>query len=163
MRFLLPLFLFLCTTTLSAQVNDTLYPNWLWEETTVGPRLGFRMRFNDYGSFEEDAGENSSRAARYLMGQWNYDREAGTLTLAVDYHLGQRMVHRRYRKGQDFYLVYTVEKLTSEVLEIKDVLTGETRTFAARPLNGVLDAGERRARKLGGRKNKGGLEIPEGW
>ena len=134
----------------------------LWEETSPGTRRGYTLRFDPYGPFEEDAGDNPNRKSRYLQGQWSVDSTVTTITFAVDYFLGQSSVHRRYRRGQDFYLDYTVVTLTPDALELKDQLTGKTRTFVARPLAGP-DAATRRAEKIQFGKKKGGLEIPKGW
>ena len=143
---------------------DTLLTAVRWEETTTGTRNGYLLRLDEFGPFEEDAGERYSRHARYLMGQWTVDTALTRLTLAVDYFLGEKMVDRRYREGNDFYLRYQIVSLTPDALELKDEKTGQLRTFTARPLGSAPDAATRTATEIDlGRKKKGGLEIPKGW
>ena len=160
------LFLLVFSLTFSALAfgqQDSLLTAVLWEESTPGERQGYILRLNEYGPFEEDAGENYQRKSRYLMGRWEVDSLRTRLTLAVDYFMGQRLVHARYRKGQDFYLVYRITKLTEEELVLEDELTGKVRTFIARSIEDALDAAERRAQKIKFGKQKGGLKLPKGW
>lgn len=165
MRFhTLLLFALLCTCARAQSMpSDSLLSSVLWEETTPGQNEGYLLRLDRYGSFEEDAGEGGKRAARYLMGRWEVDSASTSLTLAVDYFLGQKMVPKRYRRGQDFYLEYRIIARDSTTLELEDKLTGKTRSFVARPLAGREDAAERTAREIDlGRKDKG-LKLPKGW
>lgn len=144
---------------------DTLLFAVLWRETTPGSRAGYALRLAEFGSFEEDAGENYDRASRYLLGRWETDSTLSRLTLAVDYFLGRKLVHSRYRNGQDYYLDYEVVALTPDTLELRDETTGKVRTFTAEPLADYKDAGERKAEaiEIFGNKRKGGLELPKGW
>lgn len=162
MRFLVILVLFLVSPLAYGQ-QDSILTAVLWEETTTGDRQGYILRLNQYGSFEEDAGENYRRKSRYLMGQWTIDTQRTHLTLAVDYFMGQRLVHTRYRRGQDFYLDYTIVKRTAAELVLKDELTGKERTFVARAKADALDAAERRAQKIKFGKEKGKLKLPGGF
>lgn len=160
----LMILLLLCVSCLLAfGQQDSLFTAVLWEETTTGERHGYVLRLNQYGSFEEDAGEAFRRKSRYLMGQWEADSLKTRLTLAVDYFMGQRLVHARYLKGQDFYLDYQIITRTAEELVLKDEITGKMRTFTARSKEDSLDAAERRAQKIQFGKQKGGLKLPKGW
>lgn len=144
---------------------DSLLAAVLWEESSRGERNGFILRFDEYGSFEEDAGEDHQRASRYLLGRWELDSAATRLTFAVDYFLGRKLVHSRYRSGKDFYLDYRIVTLSGDTLELEDELTGKVRTFVAVPIDERPDASERRAKKieLGTRKDDGVFKIPDGW
>lgn len=155
-RFLL--LIFLVSGQLMSQA-DSLLTAVLWEETS-----GFRLRLNPYGSFEEDAGAQHHRAARYLMGRWEADSLLTRLTLAVDYFLGRKMIPDRYRREQDFFMEFRILKLSPEKLLLEDVLTGHQRHFQSVSRTGSLDAAERRAQKIRF-KNPAPLELklPDGF
>lgn len=160
--FLLPLFVLL-PFLVSAQ-TDSLLTGYLWEEITEGDKEGYVLRLNTYGPFEEDAGEEYKRKVRYLLGRWEVDSAKTRLTLAVDYFMGEGLVHQRYRNGQDYYLDYQISQLDSTEMILVDELTGDTRSFRARPLGDAADVGERRAEKIQlGIPKKGGLKLPKGW
>ncbi len=142
--------------------TDSLLSAVLWEETSTGDREGYILQFNPYGTFAEDAGEQFNRPARRLLGRYELDSAQVTLTLAVDFFMGDQLVHRRYRRGQDFYLDYTIDLLEGDTLALIDQLTGETRTFRARPLADTQDEATRRIHKIEFGK-KGGLKLPGGW
>ncbi|MEM9929051.1 MAG: hypothetical protein AAF840_04495 [Bacteroidota bacterium] len=154
--------LLLLSTGLLAGQTDSLLSSVHWEEMTAGDRKGYLIRFNPFGTFEEDAGEVYARSARYLMGRYEIDSTQSVLTFAVDFFMGDKLVHRRYRRGQDFYLDYDIVSLKPERLELRDKLTREIRTFVAKPLEGVEDAATRRINKIQFGK-KGGLKLPGGW
>lgn len=156
------LLLLLCTLGLSAQ-QDSLLTSVIWAETTKGEREGYSLRLNEFGPFEEDAGEDFNRSSRYLLGRWELDSTGNQLTLAVDYFMGQKIVHSRYRRGQDFYLEYLILSRSAEELILKDLLTGKLRTFTATPIADAPDVGERRAQKIELGRKKGGLKLPKGW
>lgn len=144
---------------------DSLLTTVLWEEITRGERNGITLRFDEFGPFEEDAGEDHQQASRYLLGRWELDTTSTRLTFAVDYFLGRKLVHPRYRRGKDFYLEYRIVTFTRDTLELEDELTGKVRRFVAVPLDDRPDASERRAQKieLGTKKDNGGFKIPDGW
>lgn len=159
MRLFILLLLLPASIMLSAQ-TDSLLSGTVWRETTAGERQDYVLQLNPYGSFEEDAGEAYQRSARYLMGRWTLDTTARTITFAVDYFLGKSMVSSRYRKGQDFYLPYHIEAYTPDSLELKDQLTGATRTFSRTELaEDYEDASKRRLPK----PDFGKLKLPKGW
>lgn len=160
MRLLLSTLLFFSSFLLIAQA-DSLLTNTVWEETSGGERNGYVLQLNPYGTFEEDAGKEYSRSSQYLMGRWTADSTKETITFAVDYFLGKNMISARYRKGQDFYLTYSMVSLTQDSMELKDQLTGKTRSFIRTKLQeNYEDAATRRIPKLG--KKKGGLKLPGG-
>ncbi|MEM1358945.1 MAG: hypothetical protein AAGF89_12140, partial [Bacteroidota bacterium] len=157
MRYLLLLLLVFMSVLVSAQ-TDSLLTGYLWEETSEGEKEGYVLRLNTYGPFEEDAGEKYRRKVRYLLGRWEVDSARTKLTLAVDYFMGEGLVHQRYRVGQDYYLDYRISQLDTTQLILVDELTGDTRSFLARPLGDTVDVGERRAEKIQlGIPKKGGL------
>lgn len=156
------LLLLVTFSSLAVAQQDSILTAVLWEETSPGDRQGYILQLNPYGSFEEDAGEQHRRKSRYLMGRWEIDSLKTRLTLAVDYFMGQRLVHPRYRRDQDFYLDYRILKRTTTKLVIEDELTGKTRSFIARSREDALDAAERRARKIQLGQKKGGLQLPGG-
>lgn len=162
MRLLLSALLIALSFFLVGQ-TDSLLTAVLWEETSPGEREGYVLRLNPYGTFEEDAGPQYDRAAQRLMGRYELDSTSTVLTLAVDFFMGDKLVHRRYRRGQDFYLDYTILVVEPGRLEIEDELTGKTRTFIARPIKDEQDAATRRINKIEFGKKKGGLKLPGGW
>lgn len=160
--FLLPLLVLL--SCLATAQTDSLLTAYFWEETSPGEKEGYLLRLNNYGPFEEDAGEKHKRKVRYLLGRWEVDSAATRLTLAVDYFMGEGLVHQRYRSGQDYFLDYKISQLDSTQMILVDELTGATRSFQARPLGDAADVGERRAEKIQlGIPKKGGLKLPKGW
>jgi len=158
MRFYLLLFLFFLGTFLYGQ-RDTLLSVVEWKEQG-GETI---LRLQPHGAFEEDAGEDFTRSSRYLMGRWNYADSTATLTLSVDYFMGTNMVDARYREGRDFYLRYKVILLNGTTLEIEDIRTGKTRSFASRPISAGPDASERRKPKPTFKAELTLPKLPTGW
>lgn len=159
MRLLLSTLLFFSSFLLIAQA-DSLFANTVWEETSGGERKGYVLQLNQYGTFEEDAGKDYSRSSQYLMGRWTTDSTKKTITFAVDYFLGKNMISSRYRKGQDFYLSYSITSISQDSMELKDLLTGKSRSFIRTSLDeNYEDAATRRIPKFG---KKGGLKLPGG-
>ena len=145
---------------------NELLPAYAWQETTSGVREGYVLSLEQFGALEEDAGERPARSSRYLLGRWyleatrpgeNAPRRETADTLLIfsfDYHMAARMVDKRYldrdRSGPyqtDFYVDYAVEVADEERLVLRDLLTGEERTFEAIPLIDGRDAAERRIPK----------------
>jgi len=157
MRYFLFLFTCLILTCLPAQ--DSLMTTMEWAEEGET----YILRLAPHGAFEEDAGENFTRSSQYLMGRWSYADSTATLTLAVDYFMGQNMVASRYRKGQDFYLVYEVTELSDSTMILRDAQTGKHRRFAARERTDGPDASERRKPKPTLKPDFGPLKLPKGW
>ena len=149
MRHLLTSVLFFCSFLLFAQADSALV-NTVWEETSGGERNGYVLQLNQYGTFEEDAGKGYTRSSQYLMGRWTLDSAKNTITFAVDYFLGKNMVASRYRKGQDFYLTYSIVTISADSLSLKDRLTGDVRTFVPTTLaTDYEDGATRRVPKPG--------------
>jgi len=142
-------------------VNDSLFITPDWVETSSGDRNGYVLTLTKEGNFEEDAGEAHNRPYRYLMGRWKVDTTARTLTLSVDGQMGKTGVHRRYLKGRDYYLVYTIISHRNGKLELKDKLTGATRTFVATKRKEYVEPAMRRIPKPG--KKPGVFKLPQGW
>ncbi|MFK8162221.1 MAG: hypothetical protein AB8H12_07120 [Lewinella sp.] len=149
MRLVYTSFLFFCSFLLFAQA-DTLLTNTVWEETSDGERNGYVLQLKEYGTFEEDAGKSHKRSSQYLMGRWTLDTNSNSITLAVDYFLGKNMVPARYQDGRDFYMAYSITLLSGDSMELKDLLTGASRTFVRTSLDeGYEDAATRRIPKAG--------------
>ena len=81
------------------------------------------------------------------MGRWRLDSAATRLTIGIDYFMGKRMVHPRYRRGQDFFLDYDILLLTPGHLQLRDPLTDERRTFEATAVEHYEEASQRRIPK----------------
>ncbi|THH40685.1 hypothetical protein [Neolewinella litorea] len=145
---LLPLF------GLHAQVGDTLLQAVHWTEDGHPNRL----LLTPDGTFQEDYGPDAG-SGRYLMGRYRVDEDNQEITLSVDYFLGKRRIPDRYRRGQDFHLLYRIDTLSADRLVLVDLLTGEARRFTAAPLDPEDDPARRRIR----RKLPTKLELPEGW
>lgn len=140
---------------------DSLFTTPDWEEVSEGDREGYVLTLTKDGNFEEDAGENHNRPYRYLLGRWKVDSAAGTLTLSVDGQMGKTGVHRRYLRGRDFYLVYTIISLENGQMELKDRLTGATRIFEATKREEYIEPAMRRIPKPG--KKPAIFTLPKGW
>jgi hypothetical protein len=141
--------------------HDSLLTAPDWKEVSEGDRTGYILTLTTDGNFEEDAGERHNRPYRYLLGRWKVDAAAGTLTLSVDGQMGKTGVHRRYLKGRDFYLVYTILSLENGKLEVKDKLTGAIRTFTATERKEYVEPAMRRIPKPG--IKPGVFKLPAGW
>ncbi len=166
MRALLVVSLFMLVSLAYGQesvqlAHDSLFTGPDWEETSSGDREGYILTLTKDGNFEEDAGEQHNRPYRYLMGRWKVDSAARTLTLSVDGQMGKTGVHRRYLKGRDFYLVYTIVSLKNGKLELKDRLTGAKRTFEAVERKTYVEPAMRRLPKPG--KKPAIFTLPKGW
>ncbi|MBB4079770.1 hypothetical protein GGR28_002397 [Lewinella aquimaris] len=133
--------------------TDALLQASTWQEAASG----YSLRFTPDGTFEQDYGENA-RGGRYLMGRYAVDSTGHMLTLSVDYFLGKSRLPGRYRRGQDFYLDFTIDTLTATRLVLIDRLTDELRTFTAVP-HDREDPARRRIPK----PELGKLKLPEGW
>jgi hypothetical protein len=141
--------------------SDSVFTTLDWLETSSGDREGYVLTLTDDGNFEEDAGEQHNRPYQYLMGRWKVDSAAQTLTLSVDGQMGKTGVNRRYLKGRDFYLVYTIISFGDGKLVLKDHLTGAKRTFEATERKEYVEPAMRRIPKPG--KKQGGFKLPAGW
>ncbi len=119
----------------------------LWRQTRPDAGRDYVVHYTSEGNFEEDAGPGHGRSGRYLMGKWTVDTLSRQLTVGIDYFMGKRMVHPRYRDGQDFYLVYDIVAVTGEELVLRDVLTEELRVFVPTAVEGYQEASERRKPK----------------
>lgn len=122
---------------LTAQ-TDSLLRAVSWQEEGTEELL----RLTADGTFELDYGPGLARG-RYLMGRYTIDEDSDELTLSVDYFLGRKRIHPRYRQGQDFYLTYAVDSVSTEVLLLYDVLTRKTHRYRARPNDEREDPAER--------------------
>ena len=152
MRYLLVLLLLVVGVGVTAQ-TDSLLQRVSWEEAGTGTIL----RLTTDGTFEYDYGP--AARTRYLMGRYTLDPDDEELTLGVDYLIGKRRIHPRYRRERDFYLPYAIARLTDERLVLIDLLTREEKVFTARPDDAREDPAERRIPKPNFRK----LELPDGW
>ncbi len=152
MRTLL-LLLLLPLAALRAQ-PDSLLRAAHWAETGTEQRL----LLTPDGTFQQDYGPGAGKG-RYLMGRYEIDPDNQELTLSVDYFLGRRRIPARYRRGQDFYLVYQIDTLTPDRLVLRDLLTDELRFFTAESLEDVEDPANRRVNPELPTK----LELPPGW
>lgn len=135
----------------------------VWREASGGARNGYLLSLTDNGNFEEDAGEVPNRDYRYLMGRWRMTDSTASLLLSVDGFLGRSSVHRRYLRGRDFYLNYDIVELTPARLVLRDVLTGDLRTFVAETRGATESAAERRMPGQRTEPRGGGFKIPDGW
>ena len=108
--------------------TDSLLRAVSWQEEGTEELL----RLTPDGTFELDYGPGVRRG-RYLMGRYTLDEDSDELTLSVDYFLGRKRISPRYRDGQDFYLTYAIDSVSTEVLYLYDVLTRETHRYRARP------------------------------
>ncbi|WP_157974489.1 hypothetical protein [Lewinella sp. IMCC34183] len=138
---------------LSAQ-TDSLLRAVHWAEDSTAHRL----LLTPDGTFQLDYGPAAGQG-RYLLGRYALDGDNQEITLSVDYFLGKRRIPGRYRRGQDFYLVYVLQTLTPERLVLRDVLTGEVRSFTAQPLDPEDDPARRRVDPPVDVR----IKLPPGW
>ncbi|WP_157501313.1 hypothetical protein [Lewinella sp. 4G2] len=160
MRFLTLCLLALCLSTCaSAQVKqpallvdaapvvDTLMllttPAWEEEKGSLHP--GYLLSLTDDLNFAEDAVKESARKYRHLLGRWK--KEGIALTLSVDGFMGEGLVHPRYKRGRDFYIVYDIVAVNEEHLILKDQRTGKQRKYRATDKSAVQDQSELRKPK----------------
>ncbi|PHL00346.1 hypothetical protein CGL56_04750 [Neolewinella marina] len=139
---------------LYGQSPDSLLRAVHWTEDD----LPHQLLLTPDGTFQQDYGADAG-AGRYLMGRYRVDEDSRELILSVDYFLGKRRIPARYREGQDFHLPYRIDSLTTDRLVLYDLVTGEVRSFTARPLDPEADPARRRIRRPLPTK----LELPEGW
>ncbi len=144
--------LFLPLAALTAQTDSLLRAAHWAEDATP-----YRLLLTPDGTFQQDYGPDQK--IRYLMGRYAIDPDHEELTLSVDYYLGKSRIPARYRREQDFYLVYAIDTLTEERLVLRDLLTDERRRFSATPLEAAEDPALRRVRPGA----PGKLKLPPGW
>ncbi|MBC6995332.1 hypothetical protein QWY85_00135 [Neolewinella lacunae] len=147
------------TLVLAARWDSLLTtPDWL--ESTPGPRNGYRLTLTTEGNFDEDGGPSHGRAYQHLLGRWTIDTAAHTLTFGVDGMMGNKLVHRRYLRGRDFFITYDVLTLNAETLRLRDRLTDEIRTFTAAERTDYVDPAVRRMPKF---PDPVKLKLPGEW
>ncbi len=151
MPLLLLLFLF-PLGGLTAQTDSLLRAAHWAEEGT-----DYRLLLTPDGTFQQDYGPEQK--IRYLMGRYALDPDHEELTLSVDYYLGKSRIPARYRREQDFYLVYRIDSLTTDRLVLHDLLTNDRRRFSATPLEEAEDPALRRVQPGA----PGKLKLPPGW
>lgn len=134
-----------------------------WEETSPDSRKGYVLTLDAGESFTEDAGTSPNRKYQFLRGRWILDTAAHQLTLAVDGLMGGSAIASRYLRGRDYYLDYDIVLLTTDTLELKDLLTGETRIFQRTEAAPFKDPMLDQPVKLELPGAKGGLKLPKGW
>lgn len=134
-------------TFLAAAQPDSLFCAVLWEEVSPGQREDFLLRLSPEGNFDEDAGPNHGRAARNLLGRWEWNAERRELTLAVDGAMGKGLIARKYQIGRDYYLDYELLSLTTHEMRLRDKRSGEERSFRATSLDNYEPPHKRRLPK----------------
>ena len=122
--------------------TDSLLRAVSWQEVGTDQLL----RLTPDGTFELDYGPGMARG-RYLMGRYTLDEDNDELTLSVDYFLGRKRIHPRYREGQDFYLTYAIDSVSTQALHLYDIRTRETHYYRARPDDEREDPAERPLQK----------------
>lgn len=132
---------------------DSLLQSVTWRDEASGDLL----RLTEDGTFEFDYGQRAE--VRYLMGRYTISEDDEEITLGVDYLIGKRRLHPRYRRERDFYLTYAIVTLTTGELVLKDVLTGERTPYTAQPHDERADPAERRIPK----PDFGKLKLPKDW
>ncbi|MTB51340.1 hypothetical protein [Lewinella sp. W8] len=141
------LFVFLFSGLGLGAQPDSLFTAVWWEETSEGHRNGYFLRLNPEGNFDEDAGPHHDRAARNLLGRWEWNANEQILTLGVDGVMGKGIVSRKYLEGRDYYIDYDLVSLTEAEMILRDQRTDELRTFRATSLDNYEPPFKRRLPK----------------
>ena len=153
MPFFYPLLIALLLPLGPTDPTDGLLQSVPWRDT----ERGLLLRFTPDGTFEYDYG--AGERGRYLMGRYTLSADDQEITLGVDYFLGRRRLHPRYRREQDFYLPYAILRISPQELLLQDLVTQEQITYVAAPEAVREDPAERQLPK----PKISDLKLPGGW
>lgn len=135
-----------------------------WLETSPGSRNGYVLTLDLHENFTEDAGIRPNRKFQFLRGRWILDTAESTITLAVDGLMSGGNLDSRYLRGRDYYIVYDLVSVSTDHLELKNRLTGKSRTFERTEAEDFKDPMIEEKTKLELPGSKGGkLKLPGGW